>query len=733
MVETKKKVNSEYIIICGLFIISIIFRFTISNFPKIISIYPDELRYTGIAKNLIHGNGLKIGLLETDYQKILYSLFIAPAYLFKGATTQNVIITLLNSIYMSAAVFPIYFLCKEVKLTKTSIWGVELLFLVFSDMIYTMTYMSEVIYMPLLMLAIYMTYKIINIPYSKKRVYMSIMTGVVYYFLYLCKEIALGLLIAFVLTEMMYMLKNRSNWKRESIVVFAVAIPFIILFLLAKFTFFYGMGNSYNQMGITAILSSYNLYYLFYSALYYALCFLIAAGVFPVILPALGYKAYDKEVRKFTLFIFLMAIVSVGVVAYTISVREDLGKIAPRQHLRYIYPIVFPFLIVMLKGCDSNKDNSKKKSLKDLVYIFIIFAILLFFFFAGIGAGPCVDQTPLKYISVFMNKFHYTLNNAGEGFTIDMVKIFICVGILIFLFIGITTYLIPNNTFKYYILTVIIAVNTINYVICVDEFKQMYEISDKTKNEMEQINELVYGLDGNVLCVVGFNAETWGLIDTYITSKDISIVYADTLNTTISSNAYIDLNVSELVGKFPYQPYKDLYSVDYLLVEKGSASFKEGTVENITPEGVEKFEVYKNVFSDKIYYRAYMPVEVGETTTIKAENGFFYSRYAIQGVEYVSGEEADFLIYGPYFPLHAGKYSVTIYYSCNEHADADDIIGYADVNLSGDEYVSEIMQAGMDKVQMNFTLENDCPNIEFRIWAAEPGIQFHEIEVTKLE
>ena len=75
------KNNRWHIIVLLLFAGSAMLRSALGDFPKALRIYPDELRYVSIARSLFQGRGLQIHHLDTDFQKILYSICIMPAFL----------------------------------------------------------------------------------------------------------------------------------------------------------------------------------------------------------------------------------------------------------------------------------------------------------------------------------------------------------------------------------------------------------------------------------------------------------------------------------------------------------------------------------------------------------------------------------------------------------------------------------------------------------------------------
>lgn len=52
------------------------------------------------------------------------------------------------------------------------------------------------------------------------------------------------------------------------------------------------------------------------------------------------------------LFLLLSLGIGVAVIAWSITVREDLGSPSPRQHTRYLEPLLIPLLAVTLDTLD---------------------------------------------------------------------------------------------------------------------------------------------------------------------------------------------------------------------------------------------------------------------------------------------------------------------------------------------------------------------------------------------
>ena len=102
----KKKINIEFLVVILFFAISVAIRFLIANRIRNIVIIPDEYRYYLLASSIYTGKVLSIHNFPTEYQKILYSLFLSPAFAFDNIFLRFSVIALINSLLISSGIFP---------------------------------------------------------------------------------------------------------------------------------------------------------------------------------------------------------------------------------------------------------------------------------------------------------------------------------------------------------------------------------------------------------------------------------------------------------------------------------------------------------------------------------------------------------------------------------------------------------------------------------------------------
>lgn len=141
------------LVAAGLFVLSSVVRFCLADFPKCIGVLPDEIRYLNLAASLFNEGQLIERGGFSSFQKILYPLALSPAFLADDPLLRVRLITLLNSIYVSSAVFPALLLARRLFTGKAPVIICLLFALIMPDMCYSMTFLSECIYLPLAFMA----------------------------------------------------------------------------------------------------------------------------------------------------------------------------------------------------------------------------------------------------------------------------------------------------------------------------------------------------------------------------------------------------------------------------------------------------------------------------------------------------------------------------------------------------------------------------------------------------
>lgn len=338
-------------------------------------IVPDEIKYLHLAKSIAEGGPLLVNGALTNFQKILYPLFISPAFLLaKDPVAQIKIIGVINCWLMSSMVFPTALLVKRLT-PKPPVLLLSLAFAVAApDFIFTSTFMSETLYWPLCIWVFYLFHRAMVEQERRKRLFFFALLGFFTYLSYLTKEIGAAFLIAAAAMLIYEGIRDRrfaQNW----LALLVSMAGFFVPLLIVKQALFPNMGNSYaggqnnwNQLDITALANPETFGYLIFSAAVVLMAAVLSFFILPVLLPLFGLRELGEKKRRMYLFAAMSLVASAGAIAFAASIRDPRGEPIPRWHLRMLAPIVIPFIIICFDFllCRAKQEKSLAKREKGL-------------------------------------------------------------------------------------------------------------------------------------------------------------------------------------------------------------------------------------------------------------------------------------------------------------------------------------------------------------------------------
>ena len=609
-----KKVNKDFVYVTLIFVIGVIAHFYLADFLKAIQTYPDEWRYYMIARSLFQGKGIEIREIPTNFQKLVYSIMLVPFFSIDNPILRIKLISLVNCFVMMLSIIPAWFIGKELKLGRGARYAILLIVVFWPDLMMSMTFMSEILYWPIFLTFIYLW--ILN--ERKKSKLIAIGEALLCYLVYMTKEIFLAMFLAYIAFEIVYpiiiyFIDGKKRTKRfveyiekdRCINLSIFVIVFLLCHAVLKFTVFRGFGNSYNQMGIEAILNPYNFAYMIYAFLYYIAAVLVAVLVIPVIYPIINFKNLNENVRKLYGMISLFFLVAIATIAYTISVREDLGRIIPRVHFRYLGPGFIVLMIVFI--CVLQYTDSKELCKKNRFSLELIMACLTFVcvFFKGIRE-TWVDSYSLEWYRK-LNVLFKDLIISEDKFKFYtgafIINLFLVVIVLLFHMI----YIKGKKKWAIAFFTTCLAVViTFGNYATVKLVHKNYDANAEAVNEVLIINSY-------------FDEFNWNPKILYLTDgKTISKLskYMDTYNDNTTNLYYVDdslitdfdakdtLLVSET--EFRESVWNNVYSnidtIDYIILENNiDLGFNQlVNVELVEDISGDYYSVYKNLDSSVI-------------------------------------------------------------------------------------------------------------------------------------
>ena len=477
MLLQKDKMQILIIFLAGFFFLA-----GISYFPKRMLVYPDELRYLQLTDGLFNHGDLLIRCAHDNFTKVMYPIMLFPAAAFSGTEYYTRAISLMNSFYM--AFVPVLSMCLAKICHLDTKKTIILILLSFSypDLLYVMTFMSENLYIPLGIGTIFMVWKSLDLGEDNKRFYaISVLLGVLFYLIYLNKEIGAALPLSYLLLGIYIHVcgdGRRLPWRG---ILLSLGLFFILL-VGVKNIFFSGISNSYAQQVFfskASLLES--VIYFFEVCLIHFDRTVFAFFVFPVVIPLVYWQALDKTVRYRYVFITLCLVISLAVVSYTVTLYEDYPSLAPREHMRYVSFLYLPYLALSMQALELGREKLKYFWLALLVFLFLGTQLLLT---ASFNAGAHVDQIMLKYV----------LNHPQTHFAVIAV-------------LALVSWLFYRHKKHAVILLAILMLSAslANQAKIYKDFRAAYEVNKETVKIYDNMFLDLKDIENDILCIVSPN------------------------------------------------------------------------------------------------------------------------------------------------------------------------------------------------------------------------------------
>ena len=535
---------SDTLILVGvaviLFLVGTIVHVILGDFPKGIDVLPDERRYLEIARSLFAGEGLIMRGVASDFQKILYPISLFPALLSPDSADQIRVVGILNSVYACSTVFPALAIARKMFRSPLVIVGCMGLALISPDLMYSMTFMSESVFMPLALWLVYLCWRCFESS-GRRQVILAVFAGIVTYLTYLCKEVAWMFLIAFAVLFVVSAVRKRTTAKRALLCIGVFAAGFFVLFILMKLTLFSGLYNSYSQFSFDILLAPYTVFFAFYSIAVDSAYFIVGFGVFPVIFVACTYRELTREERDLALFCLVSLLVGLACVVFTISMREDVGHVALRQHLRYVAPLTIPLLYLFMKQGMRLNPASIKNSPRHLAALAAItgaFCLLVAGFFGTANLSQGFDYSQFHFMRWLLNQseelaqdffssWGQTMSaispDDGDLLTIVPLNWLCRAAVIIFTIAGSILLLVRSEKTRRITtvaITGVIAAFMIANSVCAYWYnKNAYTVVEADVEEICTISDQLAARDGTGRVIVVLDEENTGpnnLIDTYL-------------------------------------------------------------------------------------------------------------------------------------------------------------------------------------------------------------------------
>ena len=376
-----------------LFLLSVAVRFLLGNFyPRTINCYPDELLYLSGASSFWNQHQMLVFQMPSNFARIGYCLLIAPAFALSGMKARGMVIALINAVLVSLGLFPVYGIARRVLKDRKDVILSLMLYMICPTLTYSMTYMSENLYLPVALFFVYACYRFFEEENKKKKIFMGMGLLLLSGIAYMVKSVALAFPVALVmllLTEMVTSKERKKCLLAGGIFVVGVLCAVAVL-----------------KLGLIewdAGVMQGRVFYVLFGFAFFVLTAVLAFCVIPVLLPGLCYKDMEKNQRKLYLLCVYLILATALVVAAMIYVTEDYPSLTPRAHVRYVEFLFLPFVILVLRLMEEKRE---KIAFWKNVVVYGLWAVLQLVVFQGFS-GQTVDHTMLFYWQLIAKEGKY--------------------------------------------------------------------------------------------------------------------------------------------------------------------------------------------------------------------------------------------------------------------------------------------------------------------------------------
>lgn len=592
-------------IVIVLFVVSCIVRAVFACYPKALMIYPDEIRYIDISRSLFDGTGIMVHNVHMNFDQILYSLLLAPFNWIKDQIWQIRAMSIFNAILLSTVVFPVFLLGKRILKEPDLILLLLATTLVLPDLTTSMTFMSENLFYPLAAWLIYFVYRFWDSDTPKDMAKFIVLSGVFCFLAYLTKAVAVYFAAAFAASMVFDAVFTKKNTLKQNVVsclaFCAITGGFILGFKLIIYLML-GMGAATYEGNLRLAVYDYDtLIYYFYANLYNAMFALIAFFYFPVVIPLFRLKRFNQTEKNMLVFAVVAMIVMLLIITTSISNNEDYPNLFIRQHTRYYAPLLLLFLTLFFKErfvpAEGNEPERTiiPKGLVTFTVFFCMTVFGIFYFFSNV----CIDGVLLQALSSIgkdLTKITGDPNVFHIPWQLILAKSLLVLGVA-----GFTAILHRARTQKAgtrVFIALILAISLLNNVYSVKEFHHIYKKPPESIRQAIALNDAVRGLEGNILVITaGYEP----LLDTYLTGPAYWTKEKD-IEKLLEDREYIDLAEQKIISNYPFIPYEDLDSVDYIITDN-NVRMDEAMNEKIEIQDVKQYSLYRSKDPDRIYLK----------------------------------------------------------------------------------------------------------------------------------
>ena len=582
----KKENRTLTLVFLLILISSAVIRVILSIFPKSAYTYNDELFYLELSQNLFLRGSLTVYGSPIHFTKLLYSVILAPFYAVSDGVLRTQLISGFNALLISSALIPGYLLARRI-LKKN--WQIILALLILAlspNLLFSITFMSENLYYPLLLWAFYAAYR--YFASGERKPMGALVLGVLAFLLYFTKEVGGAWIIAAGLALLLDCAEKAS--RKSALRAFGCfLLGFLVPFLFLRFVVLRDLSYSYsNQASFANLSSPSQILFFLYAALLMLLYFVVSLLFIPAAAPVVYRKQLSPAERfLLTISVLYAVVISVGI-AFGVSLSNDYPQADLKIHLRYFIGAAFPFLLLSFSLLDKEESFSWKGPLvKATTGFAIIFLLTLAF---PPNSGSVVDHPVLFFTRLIQD---------------SVLWAWLSKGILVLLvFIALILWSKKRKlAFVCLLLPVTLALELFSGILFTQTLTREEAIQDPDfLAEVRQLDTFLDSAEGPVLMLADSANDPQLKLTNTISDDDYSFATISSvkdLAAKAENTALVqaDLSVDPLPHPYveyaPGPTYDSLSDVSWIVSLGDQDVLDRSRNEEITPDGITSFHVYR--------------------------------------------------------------------------------------------------------------------------------------------
>lgn len=385
--------DSPAAVIGGMFLLSVLVRYFLSYYTSAgPTVYIDEGLYVNIARSLAAQGEVMYRAQPVSYVYLLYPISILPVFFLPASVNIYRVLQLWNAVMMSTMVFPVYLLCKQLKIEKKQAYTVSAATLLLPEFVMTSHLVAESLIYPLMAWIFLLAWLALA---QKEKAWRWCTLGIVSGLAYFAKPACVVFGACFCVVMLFVSIKKREGRQVLKVLLGAAMMAATIIagYLLYGALFDRASVLNLYEKQIPK-LDVENILIMLQGVLFHVFAFAVSGGSALLLLPCIGMKKQTETQREYfaaMLLSVLVQAISIGIMIVPYEYTGTWGN-AP-THLRYMM-YCFPVMLIWLCLPEMEGVRAGKKGMAlmwGLTALFVFPSAFSCFTEAGAFGSPALN------------------------------------------------------------------------------------------------------------------------------------------------------------------------------------------------------------------------------------------------------------------------------------------------------------------------------------------------------